>query len=227
MKWKPSSVTEGEDEDTSISLNGGDTLSPMHHGNRNMHFLMMATYCDNTNVAITSDTHCFTHHICSTYMSHYNDPFSSLSLTWPKLLNCQYASHQQNLLWNHNLLWWTLPFTSQSWHLVARNFASHPTSTATLRHYRFLSLSIDRLELDLERHRLEQQAIFTYLMKSRTFQMKIQPIVDKYQCKACLYQDIQSSSPFTLPSFNNHVHPPPTADYTSSDWTHRVQSFQL
>ena len=39
-------------------------------------------------------------------------------------------------------------------YLVTRNFTSHPTSTATLRHYHFFSLSIDRLELDLERHRL-------------------------------------------------------------------------
>ena len=53
--------------------------------------------------------------------------------------------------------------------LIARNFASHCTSTATLRHYHFLFLSIDRLKLDLEHHHLEQQAIFTYLMKSRTF----------------------------------------------------------
>ena len=66
-------------------------------------------------------------------------------------------------------------------YLVARKFASHPISTATLRHYRFLSLSIDRLELDLEHHRLEQQAIFSYLMEHRTFQTKIQPIVDEYQ----------------------------------------------
>ena len=72
-------------------------------------------------------------------------------------------------------------------YLVARNFASHPTSTATLRHYRFLSLSIDRLELDLERHRLEQQAIFSYLMESRTFRTKIQPIVDEYRRKAHLH----------------------------------------
>ena len=97
-------------------------------------------------------------------------------------------------------------------YLVARNFASHPTSTATLRHYRFLSLSIDRLKLDLERHHLEQQAIFSYLMGSRTFRTKIQPIVDKYWQKASLHQDRQSPSPSTLPSFNNHVHPPPTAD---------------
>ena len=49
-------------------------------------------------------------------------------------------------------------------------------------------------------------------MKSRTFRMKIQPIVDEYQWKACLYWDRQLSFPSTLPSFNNHVHPPPTAD---------------
>ena len=72
-------------------------------------------------------------------------------------------------------------------YLVAGKFASHPTSTATLRHYRFLSLSIDQLELDLEHHHLEQQAIFSYLMESRTFQMKIQPIVDEYRRKACLH----------------------------------------
>ena len=81
MKLKLFSVTEGEDEDTSISLNGGDTLSPMHHGNQNTRFLMKATYCDNTNVTITSDTHRFTRHLCSTYMSHYNDLFSSFLLT--------------------------------------------------------------------------------------------------------------------------------------------------
>ena len=97
-------------------------------------------------------------------------------------------------------------------YLVARNFASHPTSTATLRHYRFLSLSIDRLELDLEHHRLEQQAIFSYLMESRTFRSKIQPIVDEYRRKACLHRDRQSSYPSTLPSFNNHVHSLPTVD---------------
>ena len=97
-------------------------------------------------------------------------------------------------------------------YLVARNFASHPTSTATLRHYHFLSLSIDWLKLDLERHCLEQQAISSYIIESRTFRMKIQPIVDEYWRKACLHRDRQSSYPSTLPSFNNHIHSPPTAD---------------
>ena len=98
-------------------------------------------------------------------------------------------------------------------YLVARNFASHPTSTATLRHYRFLSLSIDLLELDLECHHLEQQAI----LESRTFRTKIQPIADEYRQNACLHRDRQSSSPSTLLSFNNHVHPPPAADDISHE----------
>ena len=42
--------------------------------------------------------------------------------------------------------------------------------------------------------------------------MKIQPIVDKYRRKACLHQDRRSSYPSTLPSFNNHIHSPPTVD---------------
>ena len=54
-------------------------------------------------------------------------------------------------------------------YLVARSFASHPTSSAMLRFYRFISLSIDQLETNLERHRLEQQALFTRLMESGTF----------------------------------------------------------
>ena len=64
---------------------------------------------------------------------------------------------------------------------IARAFASKPTSTAVLRNYAFLSRSIDGLELDLERHRLEQHALFTYLMESRTFQTKIQPIIHQYR----------------------------------------------
>ena len=48
-------------------------------------------------------------------MNHYNDPSHSF-LTWPKLLNCQYASHQWNNLWNDNLFWQILAFTSRSRH---------------------------------------------------------------------------------------------------------------
>ena len=90
-------------------------------------------------------------------------------------------------------------------YLVARNFASNPTSTATLRHYRFLSLSIDQLELDLERHCLEQQAIFFYLMESRTFRTKIQPIVDEYRRKACLHLDDRLIHPLYPPSTTTSI----------------------
>jgi hypothetical protein len=103
---------------------------------------------------------------------------------------------------------------------VARTFASHPTSTATLRYYRFLSLSIDRLELDLERHRLEQQALFTRLMECETFRTKIYPTVQEYRRKARFHPYGRSPSPPSPPSFNNYVNPPPTIEVTSTP--HRV-----
>ena len=65
-------------------------------------------------------------------------------------------------------------------YLVARSFASHPTSLAMLRYYRFIALSIDQLETDFECHRLEQQALFTRLMESGTFQSKIHSIIQEY-----------------------------------------------
>jgi hypothetical protein len=90
-------------------------------------------------------------------------------------------------------------------YLVSNTFASHPTSSATLRYYRFLSLSIDQLELDLERHRLEQQAIFTHLMDSGTFRMKIHPTVQEYRRRPSFHPYRRSSIPPTPPSFHNRV----------------------
>jgi hypothetical protein len=91
---------------------------------------------------------------------------------------------------------------------ISRTFASHPTSTTTLRYYRFLSLSIDRLELDLERHRLEQQALFTHLMDCRTFRTLINPTVQEYRQRAHFHPYERSPSPLAPPSSNNHVDPP-------------------
>ena len=43
MKLKPFSIIEKEDEDTNTLSNGGDILSPMRHGNQNIHFPTMVT----------------------------------------------------------------------------------------------------------------------------------------------------------------------------------------
>ena len=55
-KLKPFLTIENEAEDINITSNGGDTPSPMHHGNRNIYFPMTARPCNNTNVDITSDS---------------------------------------------------------------------------------------------------------------------------------------------------------------------------
>ena len=94
-------------------------------------------------------------------------------------------------------------------YLVARSFASHPTSSAMLRFYRFISLSIDQLETDLERHRLEQQALFTRLMESGTFRSKIHPTVQEYRRRDRFHPHGCSPSLPAPPSFG-HVDTSPT-----------------
>ena len=64
---------------------------------------------------------------------------------------------------------------------VSKSFENYPTSTATLRHYAFLSQSIATLEEELERHQLEREHIFDHMMQSRLFRHKIRPIVTKYR----------------------------------------------
>jgi hypothetical protein len=64
---------------------------------------------------------------------------------------------------------------------VSRTFENHPTSTATLRYYTFLSQSIVTLEEELERHQLEREKIFNHLMRSRMFRQKMQPLVTNYR----------------------------------------------
>jgi hypothetical protein len=64
---------------------------------------------------------------------------------------------------------------------VTKSFENYPTSTATLRHYAFISQSIVTLEEELERHQLEREEIFEYMMQSRLFRRKIQPIVTNYR----------------------------------------------
>jgi hypothetical protein len=64
---------------------------------------------------------------------------------------------------------------------ISKSFENYPTSTATLRHYAFLSQSIVTLEEELERHQLEREQIFDHMMQSKLFRRKIQPIVMKYR----------------------------------------------
>jgi hypothetical protein len=64
---------------------------------------------------------------------------------------------------------------------IARTFEHHPTSTAILRYYSFLSQSIVTLEDELERHQLEREQIFNSLMNSKTFRRRILPLVTNFR----------------------------------------------
>jgi hypothetical protein len=88
---------------------------------------------------------------------------------------------------------------------ISTTFASKPTTTATLRYYAFLSRSINQLELDLDRHQLELQAMFVHLMETRSFQTKIRPIVHEYRRKirSRFHPYSRTSNSPTPPSTNN------------------------
>jgi hypothetical protein len=88
---------------------------------------------------------------------------------------------------------------------ISTTFASKPTTTAILRYYAFLSRSINQLELDLDRHQLELQAMFLHLMETRSFQTKIRPIVHEYRRKirSRFHPYSRTSNPPTPPSTNN------------------------
>ena len=101
--------------------------------------------------------------------------------------------------------------------LVAESFKHHPTSTATLRHYTFLSQSIITLEQELERHQLEREQLFNHLMRSRMFRQKIQPIVTNYR---------QTAPRRTRFHPYGYTSPSPSPDSYSSSLNGSIDSFR-
>jgi hypothetical protein len=95
-----------------------------------------------------------------------------------------------------------------SLHSIAREFASKPTSTAILRHYKFLSQSITQLEEELERHHMEREVVYTHLFDNQSFQARIRPIVNEYRQRRALTRQgfhpySRTSDPPSIPSTNN------------------------
>ena len=64
---------------------------------------------------------------------------------------------------------------------ISATFERHPTPSAILRYYSFLSQSISTLEEELERHQLEREQIFNILMDSKTFRRQIRPLVTNFR----------------------------------------------
>ena len=62
-------------------------------------------------------------------------------------------------------------------HHIADSFKTDPLMMAILRHYAFLSDTIDELERNLERHRREQEFTFDILNNDQDFLTRIEPMV--------------------------------------------------
>jgi hypothetical protein len=64
---------------------------------------------------------------------------------------------------------------------LSATFTDDPVVTIALRYYCFLSETIERLERDLLRQRIEQQDLFGHLIRKRRFQQRIAPLVVAYR----------------------------------------------
>jgi hypothetical protein len=62
-------------------------------------------------------------------------------------------------------------------------FPAGSVSTAILRHYLFLSQSIDTLERELERHQLEREQLFDCLKDNGRFRQRIKPVLREFRVK--------------------------------------------
>ena len=60
-------------------------------------------------------------------------------------------------------------------------FNDEPLTMMTLRHFHFITDTIDHLEHVILQHRREQNSIFDYLLQTTTFQDLVHPIVQEYR----------------------------------------------
>jgi hypothetical protein len=96
-------------------------------------------------------------------------------------------------------------------HNIFTTFSDQPISLTVLRHYRFLSQSIDRLEQELERHRQEQHTLFDRLNGNRMFQTRITPIVQDFRRRtrrSRFHPYARTPSPPQTPSCDDSIVPP-------------------
>ena len=64
---------------------------------------------------------------------------------------------------------------------LSTTFNDEPLAMMTLRHFHFITDTIDRLEHVILQHQQEQTSIFDYLLQTPTFQDLIHPIVHEYR----------------------------------------------
>ena len=91
-------------------------------------------------------------------------------------------------------------------------FDDEPLTMMTLRHFHFITDTIERLEHIIRQHRREQDSIFDYLLQSPTFQDLVPPIVLEYRRNHPSRTDSLTTSP-TAP--NDSPPSPATTRHTT------------
>ena len=103
-------------------------------------------------------------------------------------------------------------------------FDDEPLTMMTLRHFHFITDTIERLEHVIRQHRREQESIFDYLLQSPTFQDLVPPIVLEYRRNHAPGTDSLTTSPTTSndsppsPATTRHAtpyHTPPSGSPTN------------
>ena len=61
---------------------------------------------------------------------------------------------------------------------IERKFRRRPNDHALLRYYNFLSITVDELELSLERAQTERESIHDHLFESRKFYTRIRLLIE-------------------------------------------------
>ena len=98
---------------------------------------------------------------------------------------------------------------------LSTTFNDEPLTMMTLRHFHFITDTIDRLEHVILQHRREQTSIFDYLLQTTTFQDLVHPIVHEYRRNNPLPHTDSVTSP---PTSSNNSSP-------SSSTTSEVTSY--
>jgi hypothetical protein len=90
-----------------------------------------------------------------------------------------------------------------------QTFGDDCTASAHLCHYSFISLSIRRLESELDRHREEQKKLFDHIMENDGFRRNLRPIINTYrrQSRARGFHPY-TQQPLTPPSRSPRLPPP-------------------
>ena len=213
---RPSLNTEEEDEDISTTWSGKATLSPMPHGNLNMHFWMMATFWHDTNDANLWHTMTLTH-IRSTDKNNKEtsrhqqykpkqeqgrttttsistlEPLQSSTMSYPYLPPVDNANFSSNDEYSAAS---PLPSPNEFSRLLTdpefqedinRRFARRPATSSTLHFYQHISENIVHLQQEIERQEEERDYLWEHLFNSRSFVGRIKPVMRQYQRKLALH----------------------------------------